>query len=131
MTTSSTTTSMNIADTPASRTPVGREIPDSPATLAAQAPARLTPAAVDAGGMGGCQNSQVPTLTVKRVDATVIQGSGSTSSDDVSGKFSTDQFKSQGGPRQQVAGSRDSRNYDENGKAFKSTSNSPDSDAGN
>lgn len=129
--TSSTTSSMNIADTPASRTPIGREIPDSPAALAAQAPAKLAPASGTQAVLPGSQNSQMTAVTVKRVDCTVLQGSGSTSSDDVSKNFSTDQFKNASGPRTQMQGQQDSRNYNENGKAFKSTSNSPDSDAGN
>jgi hypothetical protein len=34
-------------------------------------------------------------------------------------------------PREQMRGQRNSKHYDENGKAFKSTSDSSDSDAGN
>ena len=46
-------------------------------------------------------------------------------------KASMDQIASTGGPRQQMRGQQNSRNYNENGKAFKSTSNSPDSNSGN
>jgi hypothetical protein len=129
--TSSTTSSMNVSDSPAARAAIGREIPDNPASLAAASPARLTPDAGNASGMNGSQNSAVPTVTIRRVDCTVIQGSGSTSSDDVSKSVSTDQFKNASGPRQQMQGQQDSRNYVENGKAFKSTPTGLDSDAGN
>jgi hypothetical protein len=42
-----------------------------------------------------------------------------------------DAFTNPGGPREQMSGQRDSKNYNEDGTAFKSTSNSPDSEAGN
>jgi hypothetical protein len=42
-----------------------------------------------------------------------------------------DEFKNSPSPREQMCGQQNSRNYRENGTAFKSTSNSPDSDAGN
>lgn len=46
-------------------------------------------------------------------------------------KASMDQTANAGGPRQQMRGQQNSRNYQENGRAFESTSNSPDSDSGN
>jgi hypothetical protein len=120
--TSCTTTSVNVADTPASRTPIGREIPDTPASLAAVAPAKLAPAAGSTGINSGMNvQTQVPATSAKDVDSTVICGSHKSSSDDVSSKFSTDQFKNQGGPRSQMPGQQNSRSYDESGKAFKST----------
>lgn len=62
---------------------------------------------------------------VKKVD----QGQ-SDNRDDIC-KSSMGAIKNASGPRTQMRGQRDSRNYNENGKSFKSTSNSPDSDAGN
>jgi hypothetical protein len=123
---------MNVNDTPAVRVAIGREIPDNPAALAAVAPAKLAPAAGSTGINSGMNvQTQVPATTAKDVDSTVICGSHKSASDDVSKNFSTDAFKNQGGPRVQQPGQRNSKFYDENGKAFKSTSNSPDSDAGN
>jgi hypothetical protein len=46
-------------------------------------------------------------------------------------KASIDQIANNGGPRSQMKGQRNSKNYNENGKAFRSTNNSPDSDSGN
>jgi hypothetical protein len=111
---------------------MGREIPDNPASLAAVAPARLAPAVGSTGINSGMNvQTQVPATTAKDVDSTVICGSHKSGSDDVSKNFSTDQFKNQGGPRSQMSGQQNSRNYNENGKAFKSTGNATDSDAGN
>jgi hypothetical protein len=131
---SSTTTSMNVNDSPAVRTAIGREIADTPAALAAVAPARLAPAVGSTGINSGMNTqTQVPAsaVVIRDVDSTVITGSHKSASDDVSKNFSTDAFKNQGGPRSQMPGQQNSRNYNENGRAFKSTSNSPDSDAGN
>ena len=46
-------------------------------------------------------------------------------------KSSMDQIAAPPSPREQMRGQQNSKNYSENGKAFKSTSNGADSDAGN
>lgn len=99
---SSTSTSMNVADTPASRTAIGREIPDSPAALAAASPARLTAEpSKDSINSGLTCGSQIPMITVKETDSTVITGSHKGAPSERR-TVSTDEFKTQGGPRSQV-----------------------------
>jgi hypothetical protein len=46
-------------------------------------------------------------------------------------KSSIAEISNNGGPREQMQGQRNSRNYSENGKAFRSTDNAADSDGGN
>lgn len=125
--TSSTTSSMNVADSPAARAAIGRE-----KVGILSSPARLTPAAPDASGMGGAQNSQVPTSVIKRVDCTVLAGSGTTSSDSCGDvvKAAMDKIANAGGPRTQMQGQQDQRGYQESGKAFRSTPTGLDSDSG-
>ena len=112
------------------RTPIGRPLADNPATLAAASPAKLTP---DAGTSPYTVGSQVNVGPIKPVDRKTIQGSypGDSRSSGDSAKAAMDAIANNGGPRTQMHGQQDSRNYNENGKAFQSTSNSPDSDAGN
>jgi hypothetical protein len=128
--TSSTTSSMNVADTPAARAQIGREIPDSPASLAAVAPAKLT---TDPASSPYTVGSQITVGPIRPVDRKTITGSypGDSRSSGDTAKASMDAIANNGGPREQMKGQQDSRNYNENGKAFKSTSNSPDSEAGN
>lgn len=128
--TSSTTTSLNVVDTPAARAAIGRPIMDSPAALSAASPARLTP---DSGTSPYTVGSQVAVGPIKPVDRKTITGSypgdSRSSGDSVAGPM--DAIKNPPAPREQMRGQQDSRNYNESGKAFQSTSNSPDSDAGN
>lgn len=73
---SSTTSSMNIADRPASRIAIGREIPDNPASLAAASPAKLPgDPASDSINSGFTVSSQVPAPAAKYVDANHLEGS--------------------------------------------------------
>ncbi len=73
---SSTTTSMNVADTPAARIAIGREIPDSPASLAAASPAKLTPSpSTDSINGGMSVGSQLPAPVAVPVDANHLEGS--------------------------------------------------------
>jgi hypothetical protein len=128
--TSSTTSSMNVADTPATRAQIGREIPDSPASLAAVAPAKLT---TDPATSPYTVGSQVTVGPIKPVDRKTITGSypGDSRSSGDTAKATMDAIANPPAPRSQMRGQQDSRNYNENGKAFQSTSNSPDSDQGN
>jgi hypothetical protein len=128
--TSATTTGLTVGDNEASRTPIGRPLADNPATLAAASPAKLTP---DAGTSPYTATSQVGPITVKPVDRRTLQGSypGDSRVSGDTAKNAVDQIANTGGPRTQMRGQQDSRNYNESGAAFKSTSNSPDSDAGN
>lgn len=128
--TSATTTGLQVNDTEGSRTPIGRPIPNSPADLAAASPAKLP---ADASGNCYTVGSQVTVGTIKPVDRRTIQGStpGDFRSSGDSVKATMDQIKNPPSPREQMRGQRDSRNYNENGKAFQSTSNSQDSEAGN
>ena len=50
-------------------------------------------------GITASQNSEMRPVMVKDVDSTVIEGSHSSSSDDVSKDFSMESFKNQAGPR--------------------------------
>ncbi|MGC2474460.1 MAG: hypothetical protein WA485_08995 [Candidatus Sulfotelmatobacter sp.] len=70
-------------------------------------------------------------IVVKQVDHNALQGSNQGDHRVPAAPVSMDEFKAPPSPRQQMRGQQDSRNYRENGAAFKSTSNSPDSDAGN
>lgn len=78
----------------------------------------------------GCL-SQVFVGVTKSVDAKTIEGSTPGDHRVPAAPVSMDEFKNSPSPREQMRGQQDSRNYRENGAAFKSTSNSQDSDAGN
>ncbi len=98
---SSTTTSMNVADTPAVRTAIGREIPDTPQSLAAASPAKLTAEpSKDSINSGMTCGSQLPAPAAKPVDANHLEGSnkGDHRAPNT-GTGVTDQFKNQAGPR--------------------------------
>ena len=129
--TSVVTSSMNIADTPASRTPIGREIPDSPQSLAAASPARLPAVpASDSINSGFAVASPIPAVTIKPVDRKTLQGSypGDSRAPN-SGAGVTDQFKNSPGPREavrQFVGSKFEKQ-----SPFVSSGNNSDSDAGN
>ncbi|MGA9932227.1 MAG: hypothetical protein WBQ13_14875 [Terriglobales bacterium] len=120
----------------------GRAIPDSPASLATAAPARLPGSGdplSDSVNSGMSVGSQLPAPIAKSVDARDVSadfnfGRASHPGDSRApntGAGVTDQFKTQGGPRTQQPGQQNSKFYREDGKGFQSTSNSPDSDAGN
>jgi hypothetical protein len=123
---SSTTTSINVADTPAFRTAIGRDIADNPASLAAASPARLAPAvSADSINFGLNVGSQVVVGPIKPMDCKTITGSNPgdhriPAKDGVTAAI--DAIKNQGGPRSQMPGQQNSRSYDESGRAFKSTS---------
>jgi hypothetical protein len=119
--TSVTTTGMQVNDSEANRTPIGRPIADNPQALASAAPAKLNPST-------GAQNSAVRPVTVKPVDRRTIQGSYA---GDSRAQANSVTMPPTGAPRKQMAGQRDSRSYNEDGSAFVSTANSLDSDAGN
>jgi hypothetical protein len=109
-----------------SRVQIGREIPDNPASLAAAAPAKLTK---DGGSFTA--TSQVTVGPIKPVDSKTLGGSYPGDHRVPAAPVNMDAFTNPGGPREQMSGQRDSKNYNEDGTAFKSTSNSPDSEAGN
>lgn len=130
---SSTSSSMNIADTPAAHTPIGRPIPDNPQSLAAVAPGRLTPEAASSSinsGMACNQPSALSPIIVKPVDSKSLQGSypgdhrAPANKDDI-----TAFAKNSPGPRESAPQYRGSKF--EQDPPFISTSNSSDSDAGN
>ena len=126
--TSTVTSSMNIADTPASRMPIGREIADNPASLAAASPAKLasSPSADSINsGMASSQNSEVRPVTVVPVDRKTICGSTPGDHRKPVRDGVTDALRqasgSDKGPRSQMAGQKNSRNFSEDGKGFQST----------
>jgi hypothetical protein len=118
---------MNVSDTPASRTPIGRPIADTPASLAAAAPGRLTrEASSDSINSGLSVGSQMPVISTKPVDSKTLAGSyagdhRAPSSD--TAKASLDASADNGGPRNAVGQFKNSRN--DSGGAFQST-NTPD-----
>lgn len=121
--TSTVTSSMNVSDTPASRTQIGREIPDNPASLAAASPARLAgvPSA-DSINSGMACGSQLPAPTAKPVDSKTIVGSYPGDHRAQSGdtaKASLDACADNGGPRNSVGQFKNSRN--DKGAGFQST----------
>jgi hypothetical protein len=78
-----------------------------------------------------CSASVLP-ITVKKTDFKDLKtGADYRPGSPDTVKSSMDQIADNGGPRSQMKGQRNSKNYSENGKAFRSTSNSPDSDSGN
>jgi hypothetical protein len=147
---SCTTTNLAVGDNEARRTPIGRPISDTPADLAAHAPAKLAPTtaapavapATPASGVNNRDRGMVAQMNtnphslpinIKPVDRKTL--AGSTPGDHRApntGAGVTDKFKVQGGPRTQMPGQRNSRNYNEDGKGFQSTPvNLSDSEAGN
>lgn len=125
--TSCTTTGINCHDHEVTRTQKDAE------PNAASQGKRYLPAS-DSTKSGMVCSSPVSLGPVKTVDATDIRFDSREANVDSVGdvvKSSMDAIKNASGPRTQMPGQRDSRNYNENGKTFKSTSNSPDSDTGN
>lgn len=116
--TSCTTTGLNCRDHEVTRTQKDAE------PNAANEGKRYLPAS-DSTKTGMVCSSPVSMGPVKKVDFGQADNKG-----DIC-KSSMGAIKNASGPRTQMRGQRDSRNYIENGKSFKSTSNSPDSDAGN
>ncbi|MGP0017947.1 MAG: hypothetical protein ACLPHP_05215 [Candidatus Sulfotelmatobacter sp.] len=130
---SSTTTGMRVGDTEATRTPIGREIPDSPATLAAASPARLPAApSQDSINSGLTVGSQVVVGAIKPTDFSSIAGSYAgdhrSNPGDVA-KSSLDKAADNGGPRKDAGQFKGSKN--ESQPAFISTPTGLDSDQGN
>ena len=136
---SCTTTNLTVGDNEQKRTPVGRLSTDDPRTLSAEygrkeAPATangptVSPAVAsgthtsDRANVSGmdCNPHSLP-IVVKPAGFRTI--TGSTPGDHRapnSGAGITDKFKNQGGPRTQMPGQRNSRNYNEDGKSFQST----------
>lgn len=72
--------------------------------------------------------SPVTVGPIKPVDRKTLEGS---TPGDFRSQAAPAVLPNQPGPREQMAGQRDSRNYNENGKAFKSTPTGLDSDQGN
>lgn len=139
--TSTVTSSMNVADTPATRTPIGRAIPDNPQTLASFAPAKLVDAERgDSVNTGLSLGSQMSAAVARRVDQRDVRndfGWGPSSGDsrnqpgDTAKASLWEASGSDKGPRGQMSGQRNQRSYNEDGKSFRSTSNAVDSDQGN
>jgi hypothetical protein len=125
--TSCTTTGLGVSDTRVNR--IATQVTDE--ANAASEGTKPTASSADLSPMG--EASQPTPIVVKPVDRKTITGStpGDSRSSGDSAKAAIDQIKNPPSPREQMRGQKNSRNYNENGKGFKSTSNSPDSDAGN
>jgi hypothetical protein len=126
--TSATTTGLQVHDTERNRVALQN-------SADANAPSEGTkPVAPNADAAGNCYTvgSQVTVGTIKPVDRKTITGStpGDFRKGGDSVKDAMDGIANPPSPRQQMRGQQDGRNYNESGKAFQSTSNSPDSDAG-
>lgn len=121
---SSVTSSMNVSDTPAARAAIGREIPDNPQSLAAAAPARLTPAvSSDSINSGMSVTSQVPAPAATPVDfngltSDAYPGDHRQKLGDVV-KASLDACTDNGGPRNSVGQFKNSKS--DNGAPFQTT----------
>jgi hypothetical protein len=113
------------------RTPIGRPLADNPATLAAASPAKLTADTGSPAVICGTQNTQVRPVVVKQVDHMALEGSNKGDHRTPAVPVNMDAFTNPPSPRQQMRGQRDQRGYNETGKAFQSTNNASDSDAGN
>ncbi len=106
--------------------PIGREIADNPASLAAASPAKLasSPSADSINsGMASSQNSEVRPVTVVPVDRKTICGSTAGDHRKPVRDGVTDALRqasgSDKGPRSQMAGQKNSRNFSEDGKGFR------------
>jgi len=77
--------------------------------------------------------TQVPAPLAKPIDRQTITGStpGNFNKSGDTAKAAMDQIANPPAPREQMRGQQNSRNYNEQGKGFQSTSDSSDSDAGN
>ena len=133
--TSCTTSSMNVQDSPSTRTPIGRPVTNDPLDIASMAPARLTPSpSSDSISSNFAVASVLPTaVTVKPVDRLTLQGSypgDSRANPGDTAKASLDAAADNGGPRQPMRGQQNSKYSTEHHPAFQST-NADDSDAGN
>ena len=130
-----TNTAINVAtDTASPRLKVGREVPVNHANPVFPGGSALKgePSVNTTSGMS--VGSQVVVGAMKPVDSKTLVGSYAgdhriPAKDGVTATL--DALKNAGGPRSQMAGQQNSRNYNESGKAFESTSNASDSDAGN
>jgi hypothetical protein len=124
---SCTTTGLDANDTRVNR--IETQVTDE-ANAAADG-TKATRSNPDLSSMG--EASQPTPIVVKPVDRKTITGSypGDSRSSGDSAKAAMDSIANPPAPREQMRGQQNSRNYNENGKGFKSTSNSPDSDAGN
>jgi hypothetical protein len=132
-----TTTGLQVGDTEATRIPLGRDEmnrtnPSQPAIAAGKTQTREASATITSL-MG--VTSQVPAPKAVPVDFRTVEGCYAGDhrvrlADIV--KSSLDSATGiNKGVRDQMAGQQNSRSYREDGKAFESTSNSPDSDQGN
>ncbi len=133
---STVTSGNNIGAAPQPRPEIGREIPDSPQSLAAASPAKLAPAggpyedSIRSGmNVGG---SQVVVGPVKQSGHVALQGSyaGDHRSPNT-GAGITDEFKTQGGPRDGMAQAKLSSRTPDAPKAESFPGNLTDSEAGN
>jgi hypothetical protein len=118
-----TTSAMNIRQGPSHDRYATQTSAASPDAVMAEGKRYLP--SPDSTKSGMVCNSPVSMGPVKKVD----QGQSDRKGDVC--KATMDQIANTGGPREQMSGQRNSRYYDESGKPFKSTSNSPDSDGGN
>lgn len=123
--TSCTTTGMAVGDLNANRIATQRT---NEAAVAAEGriPVAGSP---DLSPMG--EASQPAPIVVKQVDHVALEGSNKGDHRMPAAPVSMDAFKNPPSPREQMRGQQNSRSYSENGKAFQSTSNANDSDAGN
>jgi hypothetical protein len=116
---------------------IGREIPDNPASLAAEAPARLTPApssdSINSGMTVTTTQAEIGSPVAKQTSHKALEGSfaGQDFRAPNKGAGVTDQFKNQSGPREQMPGQKNSKySSEDKGAGFQSTAPGLDSDAG-
>jgi len=131
---SPTTTSMNVADSPAVREPIQSNAMPDPAASEGQKPLAPVPGTVGINSGLSCTDWQVRPITVQPVDRKTITGStpGDFRKSGDSAKSAMDQIANPPGPREQMRGQQDGKHYHEDGKAFRSfPGNLVDSDAGN
>jgi hypothetical protein len=127
-----TTSSMNVQQSPNHPRYATQTDAKSPADEMALGKAYLPASDSTKSGMVcGSPVAQGPVKKVDQADIRFGQKEPNVGSVGDVVKACMDSIANTGGPRAQMRGQRDSKNYNENGKAFDRTSNSPDSDAGN
>ncbi len=125
-----TTTNLQVNDNEFTRTPVATSVPTPSAVEAEGVRQESAPAQsnINSGINANVQRDVV--ISVKEVDSKVLQGSHGVGDHRATARPAV--LPDNPGPREQMHGQRDSRNYNENGKSFVSTlGDCADSDAGN
>lgn len=126
---SPTTTGMRVHDDENNRHPQLHEMSESEATAAGEKPLQKDTYRAHTINEGiACddwKNSVGGPVTIKPVDRKTIEGStpGDFRKSGDTAKPSVDAIAGLGGPRTQMPGQRDSKNYVENGKNFRPTAN--------